>query len=100
MLTFAFEKLNFNRVQFSVDTDNLRSQKAVLKLGAKQEGIFRSNYINAKGEPRDDVYFSIIKSEWPGIKLLCLVSLLHESVLYISHYYAHGYDSAMTIPFK
>ncbi|MFD2615688.1 GNAT family N-acetyltransferase [Paenibacillus gansuensis] len=68
LLTFAFEKLNFNRVQFSVDTDNLRSQKAVLKLGAKQEGIFRSNYINAKGEPRDDVYFSIIKSEWPGIK--------------------------------
>lgn len=68
LLRFAFEELRFNRVQFSVDAENIRSQKAVLKLGAKQEGIFRSNYINAAGEPRDDIYFSIICTEWPEIK--------------------------------
>ncbi|MCD9026515.1 GNAT family N-acetyltransferase [Cohnella sp. NL03-T5] len=68
LLRYVFEILDFNRVQFSVDTENIRSQKAVLKLGAKQEGIFRSNYINASGETRDDVYYSIIMSEWPEIK--------------------------------
>ncbi|SFL26319.1 Protein N-acetyltransferase, RimJ/RimL family [Paenibacillus sp. 1_12] len=68
LLRYAFEEMDFNRVQFSVDIENIRSQKAVLRIGAKQEGVFRNNYINAKGDPRDDVYFSIIKSEWPDIK--------------------------------
>lgn len=68
LLKFAFETLDFRRVQFSVDTENIRSQKAVLKLGAKQEGIFRHNYINAIGESRNDIYYSIIKPEWNDIK--------------------------------
>lgn len=60
--------MNFNRVQFSADIDNIRSQKAILKLGAKQEGAFRSNYIDQNGNKRDDVYFSIIQEEWNDIK--------------------------------
>ncbi|QHW32843.1 GNAT family N-acetyltransferase [Paenibacillus rhizovicinus] len=68
LLRYAFETLGFNRVQFSVDAENLRSRRAVLKLGAKQEGIFRCNYENARGECRDDVYYSIIKQEWPALK--------------------------------
>ncbi|EFM10632.1 ribosomal protein N-acetylase-like protein [Paenibacillus curdlanolyticus YK9] len=64
LLRFAFEEMMFNRVQFSVDADNLRSQKAVLKLGATQEGYFRSNYVDASGNCRDDIYYSIIRSEW------------------------------------
>ncbi|MFC5702710.1 GNAT family N-acetyltransferase [Cohnella faecalis] len=39
LLNYAFESRGFNRVQLSVDTENIRSQKAVLKLGAKQEGV-------------------------------------------------------------
>lgn len=68
LLRYAFENMGFNRIQFSVDVENKRSQKAVLKLGATQEGIFRSNYVNARGECRDDVYFSMIKTEWPTLK--------------------------------
>ncbi|MGM0890296.1 MAG: GNAT family N-acetyltransferase [Bacillota bacterium] len=68
LLKYAFENMNFNRVQFSADIDNIRSQKAILKLGAKQEGIFRSNYIDQNGNKRDDVYFSIIQEEWNDIK--------------------------------
>ncbi|RXZ79504.1 N-acetyltransferase [Paenibacillaceae bacterium] len=68
LLQYAFEEMKFNRVQFSVDIDNIRSQKAVLKLGAKQEGIFRCNYLNADGECRDDIYYSIIHTEWPKLK--------------------------------
>lgn len=68
LLKYAIENMNFNRVQFSADIDNIRSQKAILKLGAKQEGIFRSNYIDQYGNKRDDVYFSIIQEEWNEIK--------------------------------
>lgn len=68
LLRYAFETLGFNRVQFSVDAENARSRRAVLKLGATQEGVFRCNYENARGECRDDVYFSIIRSEWPELR--------------------------------
>lgn len=68
LLKYAFEVMDFRRVQFSVDVENLRSQKAVLSLGAKQEGIFRHNYLNATGKSRDDIYYSIIQSEWNETK--------------------------------
>ncbi|MCT2538167.1 GNAT family N-acetyltransferase [Aquibacillus koreensis] len=68
LLTYAFEEMNFRRVQFSADIANIRSQKAIKKLGATQEGIFRANYIDASGLSRDDVYFSIIHTEWAEIK--------------------------------
>jgi RimJ/RimL family protein N-acetyltransferase len=68
LLKYIFEEMNFNRVQFSADIDNLKSQKAILKLGAKQEGIFRNNYIDQNGDKRDDVYFSLISDEWLDIK--------------------------------
>jgi RimJ/RimL family protein N-acetyltransferase len=68
LLKFVFEEMGYRRVQLSVDIDNIRSQRAVLKLGATQEGIFRSNYIGADGSSRDDVYFSIIHTEWDRIK--------------------------------
>jgi RimJ/RimL family protein N-acetyltransferase len=68
MLKFAFETMQYRRVQLSADVDNIISQKAILKLGATREGIFRANYINVHGESRDDVYFSIVHSEWEQIK--------------------------------
>jgi RimJ/RimL family protein N-acetyltransferase len=68
LLKYAFESMEFRRVQFSADIDNIRSQKAILKLGATREGLFRSNYINSLGESRDDVYYSMIYAEWDEIK--------------------------------
>jgi RimJ/RimL family protein N-acetyltransferase len=68
LLKFAFETMQYRRVQLSADVDNIRSQKAILKLGATREGLFRANYINDRGESRDDVYYSIVDSEWELIK--------------------------------
>jgi RimJ/RimL family protein N-acetyltransferase len=68
LLNFGFEKIGFRRIQFSADQENLRSQKAIEKLGAKKEGIFRNNYIDSNGKSRNDVYFSIIKEEWAKLK--------------------------------
>ncbi len=68
LLKYCFENVGLRRVQFSADLENLASQKAILKLGAKQEGVFRNNYIESTGKSRDDVYFSIIQDEWESTK--------------------------------
>jgi RimJ/RimL family protein N-acetyltransferase len=64
----AFEALNFHRVEYKTDLRNKRSQAAIRKLGATQEGIFRKHMIMADGHVRDSVYFSIIDSDWPAVK--------------------------------
>lgn len=68
LLEFGFESIGFRRIQFSADLENIRSQRAIEKLGAKKEGVFRNNYIDADGNSRTDVYFSIIKEEWKEVK--------------------------------
>ena len=60
LLNFGFEKIQFNRIQFSADLENTRSQNAIEKLGAVKEGLFRNNYIDSEGKSKDDVYYSII----------------------------------------
>lgn len=51
-----------------MNTAFFKSQRAIKKLGAKQEGVFRNNYIDPDGESRNDVYYSIIKEEWNSLK--------------------------------
>ena len=68
MLTYAFESLNLNRVEFLTDYLNNTSRNAILRLGAKEEGILRNHMVMPDGRVRDSVLFSIIKNEWAGIK--------------------------------
>ncbi len=68
MLTYAFDTLEFNRVEFLTDFLNHRSRTAILRLGAKEEGILRNHIVMPDGRIRDSVLFSIISNEWPGIK--------------------------------
>jgi RimJ/RimL family protein N-acetyltransferase len=56
------------RVQFQVDARNKRSQAAVLKLGATQEGVLRNHRVLQDGFVRDTAFFSILDSEWPDVK--------------------------------
>jgi len=67
MLTEAFSA-GARRVQFSVSAANMRSQAAVLKLGAEQEGTLRNHRITWTGESRDTVLFSITEQEWPEVR--------------------------------
>lgn len=69
MLNFSFENLGFNRVEFKTDKINTKSREAILRLGAKEEGILRKHVICTDGRVRDTVYYSIIDQEWPEIKL-------------------------------
>ena len=79
LLGFAFESLQLNRVELKTSLLNLKSQKAMLKIGAVKEGIFRNNIINDDGTTRDTVYFSFISDEWPGIKNSIFKDLTHKS---------------------
>ncbi len=68
MLRHAFETLGYIRVELKTDALNERSRAAILRIGAKQEGLFRSHMICEDGRIRDTVYFSIVAAEWPQIK--------------------------------
>ncbi|KVZ76325.1 GNAT family N-acetyltransferase [Burkholderia ubonensis] len=68
LLTYAFETLRCVRVQFTTDELNEKSRAAILRLGAKQEGIVRHERIMPDGRKRNSVRFSIIDDEWPGVK--------------------------------
>ena len=69
MLTHAFETLKLLRVGFEVDADNLRSRAAVLKLGAKHEGILRHHRRRWSDGALSDTYsFSILIDEWAQVK--------------------------------
>ncbi|MEX1668220.1 GNAT family N-acetyltransferase [Zhongshania guokunii] len=68
MLEHAFENLKVNRVEFVTDFLNHNSRSAILRLGAKQEGILRNHMVMADGRVRDSVVFTIISNEWLGVK--------------------------------
>ena len=68
MLTHAFDTMGLNRVEFLTDYLNTTSRNAILRLGAKEEGILRNHMVMADGRVRDSVIYSIINSEWAGIK--------------------------------
>jgi len=68
LLRHAFEDLGCMRVELKTDSLNEKSRNAILRVGAKQEGIFRNHMLTSTGRVRHTVYFSVIDSEWPGVK--------------------------------
>lgn len=68
LLTHAFETLGLNRVEFITDYLNTASRTAILRLGAKEEGLLRSHMVMPNGRIRDSMLYSIVKHEWAGVK--------------------------------
>ncbi len=68
LLTHAFETLHCIAVEFRTNYMNLQSRAAILRLGARQDGILRNHQRLADGTMRDTVVFSIIESEWPAVR--------------------------------
>jgi len=68
MLRHAFEIWQCVRVELKTDALNEKSRNAILRIGAKEEGILRRHLITDAGRFRDTVYFSIIDSEWQTVK--------------------------------
>ena len=68
LLSHAFDTLGCMRVEFKTDSTNSRSRNALMRIGAKEEGVFRNHMIMPGGRIRHSVYFSIIDSEWNEVK--------------------------------
>ncbi|MFT9818376.1 GNAT family N-acetyltransferase [Lysinibacillus sp. NPDC056185] len=68
LLQYCFEVLNLQRVQIKTDHENLRSQKAIERLGATKEGVLRNHMVRKDGTIRHTVMYSITLQEWPQVK--------------------------------
>lgn len=56
------------RVEIITDAINPRSQAAILKLGAKAEGVLRKHKITWTGRPRDTAMFAVLDDDWPEVR--------------------------------
>jgi RimJ/RimL family protein N-acetyltransferase/SAM-dependent methyltransferase len=68
MLKHAFEELNCIRVEFIVNSINERSHRALLRIGAKQDGLLRSYVVGKDNAICDVAVFSIVDTEWTQVK--------------------------------
>jgi RimJ/RimL family protein N-acetyltransferase len=68
LLRHCFETLDLLRVQLKTDGRNLRSQRAIERIGGIKEGVLRRQRILHDGYVRDTVYYSILAEEWPDVK--------------------------------
>lgn len=64
MLQYAFETLNFEKVEFRIDERNIASRKAVIKIGGTLEGVLRKNTLMLDGFKRSTCCYGILKEEW------------------------------------
>ena len=77
MLSHAFETVLANRVELNTDARNVRSQRAIERLGAVRDGVLRCHTIMRDGFVRDTVNYSFTMRDWPARKI-SIRSLLEE----------------------
>lgn len=75
MLRYAFEHLQFERVELKTDNRNEQSKKAIGAIGATYEGLLRSHTLMSDGYRRDTAYYGILKNEWQEIKTTIFESI-------------------------
>jgi RimJ/RimL family protein N-acetyltransferase len=82
MLSYAFENLRMERIEFKTDNRNIQSKKAIEKIGGTFEGILRSHTLMLDGHRRDTAYYSILKNEWDNINgtIFKEIKTLHNTV--------------------
>lgn len=68
MLRHAFETMEIERLELRTDEDNVRSRRAMEKIGAQHDGTLRSDRFKPNGSRRNSVVYSILKDEWGGVK--------------------------------
>lgn len=68
ILTYGFDKLGLNRIEFKADERNHQSRQALIGIGTTREGVLREHMKLHNGYIRNTVIYSILKSEWDTIK--------------------------------
>jgi RimJ/RimL family protein N-acetyltransferase len=80
LLSYAFDELEYERVEFRTDARNLASRSAIEKIGGQYEGALRSHTVLLDGFRRTTVYYSILKSEWPDLKRTVFSSFQEQAI--------------------
>lgn len=75
LLRHAFETLQAQTVGWRTDIENIRSQAAIERLGARKDGTIRGNALRRDGSIRDTVMYSMSAAEWPQAKQALLARL-------------------------
>ena len=75
LLRHAFETLQAQTVGWRTDIENIRSQAAIERLGARKDGTIRGNALRRDGSIRDTVMYSMSAAEWPQAKQAFLARL-------------------------
>lgn len=68
MMRYAFENLNFERVEFKTDVLNERARQGLRNVGGVEEGILRSHMTQWNNRRRTSIYYSVVRDEWPKLK--------------------------------
>lgn len=68
MMRYAFDELNFERIEFKTDEQNARARKGLENVGGIAEGVLRSHMTMWNNRRRSSIYYSVLKNEWPGLK--------------------------------
>jgi RimJ/RimL family protein N-acetyltransferase len=68
LFSHGFDDLGLNRIELKLDATNIRSFRAVARLGARFEGIHRAHMILPDGRIRDTAWFSVLRAEWPAVR--------------------------------
>jgi RimJ/RimL family protein N-acetyltransferase len=68
LLSYGFKQLQLNRIELKTSHLNLKSQNAMLKIGAVREGVLRNHMVNQDGTKRHSHFFSFIIEEWAQIQ--------------------------------
>jgi len=76
LCTHAFETLRVRRVSWKTDARNTRSREAILRLGARFDGVIRAHRAGFDGVVRDAAFFSLLQGEWPDAKRVLTAKLL------------------------
>jgi N-acetyltransferase len=68
MMRYAFDELNFERIEFKTDVMNDRARQGLRNVGGIEEGILRSHMTMWNNRRRTSIYYSVLKDEWPKLK--------------------------------
>lgn len=82
LLSFAFDDLGMERMEFRADARNARSIAAMKKIGCIVEGTLRQHYYLEDGSRRNSIILSILKKEWEGNVKEQLSKLIQQQALH------------------
>lgn len=67
-LRHCFEELDCRRVELKTDARNAKSRAAMLRIGARFEGIARKQMLTRDGSNRDNAWYAFTDDDWPAVK--------------------------------